>query len=102
MFNIRPKERKDNEQRPVSSRDAVQRWPVDRFAYFDFGDTIQFVRQVGLTMKETLNISEVFARIFPGNAGHGKPFSLDPDTARFIAVGFKIGQDGLYGPPANR
>ncbi|MBY5475293.1 hypothetical protein HFO86_34685 [Rhizobium leguminosarum] len=56
-------------------------------------------QQAGLTLEETLSISENFARVFSSNARPSEPYSLDPRTKYFIEVGFQIGVSGVYNRP---
>lgn len=61
-----------------------------------------FVQQAGLTLEETLHLAGKFAGVLSGNAKPDQPYGLDPETARYITVGFNLGQSGVFDRPAPR
>ena len=61
-----------------------------------------FCQQAGTTLEETLNLAGTFAKHFSINAKPGQPHGLDSDTAKFIEVGFRAGESGLYGQAVPR
>jgi hypothetical protein len=58
-----------------------------------------FAQQAGLTLEETLTIAGLYARLFSSNAEPDRPYGLNPQQLRFITLGHKIGQSGVFNPP---
>jgi hypothetical protein len=56
-----------------------------------------YSQQSGLTLEQTLERAGWFARHFSGNYKPNQPYGLDRRTARFIEIGYNIGERGLYG-----
>jgi hypothetical protein len=59
-----------------------------------------FAQQAGLSLEQTLDIAGQYARRFSGNANPKEPYSLASDQLKFITLGFKLGQSGMFDPPA--
>ncbi|MFI4999905.1 MAG: hypothetical protein ACHQK9_08510, partial [Reyranellales bacterium] len=59
-----------------------------------------FCQQAGLTEDETLRIAGRFAGLFSRNAKPDQPFGLDEDTAKYIKIGFRLGETGMFNPPS--
>jgi hypothetical protein len=57
-----------------------------------------FAQQAGLTLDEILEIAGKYAWAFSSNYHPEKPYGLDPNTARYITSGYRIGQTGVFGP----
>lgn len=59
-----------------------------------------YSQQSGLTLEQTLARAGWFARHFSSNARPDQPYGLDSRTARFIEIGYKLGQSGRFGHAA--
>jgi len=59
-----------------------------------------FAQQAGLTLEETLAIAGLYARLKSSNAQADQPYGLHPNQLKFITMGYKIGERGLFGRPA--
>lgn len=59
-----------------------------------------FAQQAGLSLEETLTIAGLYARLYSSNAKPGEPYGLHPNQLKFITIGFKIGQSGVFGATA--
>ncbi|MEO7691551.1 MAG: hypothetical protein ABIS51_19870 [Sphingomonas sp.] len=57
-----------------------------------------FMQQTGLyTLEQTLDISGKFASLFSSNYRKDQPHGLDPQTERWIRIGYNTGASGVYG-----
>ena len=56
-----------------------------------------YMQQAGFTLDEALSIAGRFANIFSGNKKPEEPYGLDPDTKKFIEVGYGVGESGMFG-----
>jgi hypothetical protein len=60
-----------------------------------------FMQQTGLyTLEQTLDISGKFASLFSSNHRKDQPHGLDPQTERWIRIGYSAGASGVYGKAA--
>jgi hypothetical protein len=59
-------------------------------------------QQAGLTLDQALDIAGLYAKYFSSNAMPGQEHGLDPRTAEFIKIGFRIGESGAFGQPNDR
>ena len=55
-----------------------------------------FSQQAGLTLDETLRTAGTYGRVMSSNASPGRPYGLDPQTARFITQGYQAGASGMF------
>ncbi len=58
-------------------------------------------QQAGLSLHDTLRISGTYARLLSKNWNPNDPYWLDTKTRKYIEVGYRIGESGIYGPPAD-
>ncbi len=56
-----------------------------------------YCQQAGLSLDETLSYAGSYAKVFSGNAKLRKRYGLDPQTAKFIRMGYKAGESGIFG-----
>ncbi|MGQ0580895.1 MAG: hypothetical protein ACT4O6_03095 [Reyranella sp.] len=59
-----------------------------------------FAQQAGMSLHDILTIAGEYAAKHSSNADPTQPYSLNAQTREFIEVGYKIGQNGAFGPAA--
>lgn len=58
-----------------------------------------FAQQAGLTLGQALDVAGLFARNFSSNADPRQPYGLSATQLKFITMGYKIGESGMYDKP---
>jgi hypothetical protein len=59
-------------------------------------------QQAGLPKERVLTIAGDYARENSSNYYPYEPYGLDPETRKYIEIGFEIGRKGLFNPPRPR
>jgi RHS repeat-associated protein len=73
---------------------------LPQFAHVSNVNVGLFGQQAGLTLEELLTIAGKFACNFSGNSDPSKPYCLNSAQLKFITAGYKLGQSGVFDPPA--
>ena len=58
-----------------------------------------FAQEAGSTLDHALGVAGLYALMFSGNAKPDQEYGLDPRTAEFRKMGFRIGESGAFGRP---